>query len=257
MFSNETSCPSLFADLLATRLRQDDLWQHEPAWQHYFGLNGTPDLLDVTANFLQERLAQVMIISAGDCARLRSLWSGAKANCREIADGEWGERWAWGSGLDHIGPWGCRHRTHPHICKVALLTKPLFPRFFADMNERMQTKVVGMHLEEVFVLTPQLLESEILRQRREGGNVKGFLFCNPNNPLGVVYPRQLAIDLMEVCKRHKVRCSLHYFYCRFLKTVSWLSRCTSYLTRSTLSPFLTLPPPFPVFSVSQWRRCYI
>ena len=113
------SCP-LFADLLATRLRQDDLWQHEPAWQHYFGLNGTPDLLDVTANFLQERLAQVMIISAGDCARLRSLWSGAKANCREIADGEWGERWAWGSGLDHIGPWGCRHRTHPHICKVAL-----------------------------------------------------------------------------------------------------------------------------------------
>ena len=63
MFSNETSCPSLFADLLATRLRQDDLWQHEPAWQHYFGLNGTPDLLDVTANFLQERLAQGMIIS--------------------------------------------------------------------------------------------------------------------------------------------------------------------------------------------------
>ena len=99
--------------------------------------------------------------------------------------------------------------------------KNLFSRFFADMNERMQTKVVGMHLEEDFVLTPQLLESEILRQRREGGNVKGFLFCNPNNPLGVVYPRQLAIDLMEVCKRHKVMCSFHYFYCRFLKTVSW------------------------------------
>ena len=147
----------------------------------------------------------------------------------------------------------------PHMQggSVFYRTKPLLFRFFADMNERMQTKVVGMHLEEGFVLTPQLLESEILRQRREGGNVKGFLFCNPNNPLGVVYPRQLAIDLMEVCKRHKVMCSFHYFYCRFLKTVSWLSRCTSYLTRSTLSPFLTLPPPFPVFSVSQWRRCYI
>ena len=83
------------------------------------------------------------------------------------------------------------------------------------MNERMQTKVVGMHLEEGFVLTPQLLESEILRQKGEGGNVKGFLFCNPNNPLGVVYPRQLAIDLMEVCKRHKVRCNFHYHYCRY------------------------------------------
>ena len=77
-------------------------------------------------------------------------------------------------------------------------------RFFADMNERMQTKVVGMHLEDGFVLTPKLLEAEIQRRKREGGNVKGFLFCNPNNPLGVVYPRQLAIDLMEVCKRHKV-----------------------------------------------------
>ena len=72
------------------------------------------------------------------------------------------------------------------------------------MNERMQTKVVGMHLEEGFVLTPQLLEAEILRRKQEGGNVKGFLFCNPNNPLGVVYPRQLAVQLMEVCKRHKV-----------------------------------------------------
>ena len=111
----------------------------------------------------------------------------------------------------------------PHMQggSVFYRTKLLLFRFFADMNERMQTKVVGMHLEEGFVLTPQLLESEILRQRREGGNVKGFLFCNPNNPLGVVYPRQLAIDLMEVCKRHKVRCSSHYLYCRFLKTVSW------------------------------------
>ena len=77
-------------------------------------------------------------------------------------------------------------------------------RFFADMNERMQTKVVGMHLESGFVLTPQLLEAEILRRKKEGGHVKGFLFCNPNNPLGVVYPRQLAVQLMEVCKRHKV-----------------------------------------------------
>ena len=85
-------------------------------------------------------------------------------------------------------------------------------RFFADMNERMQTKVVGMHLEEEFVLTPKLLEAEILSRKREGGNVKGFLYCNPNNPLGVVYPRQLAIDLMDVCKRHKVRVYCHETY---------------------------------------------
>ena len=77
-------------------------------------------------------------------------------------------------------------------------------RFFADMNERMQTKVVGMPLENGFELTAQLLEAAIVRQKNEGGNVKGFLYCNPNNPLGVVYPRQLTLDLMEVCKEHKV-----------------------------------------------------
>ena len=77
-------------------------------------------------------------------------------------------------------------------------------RFFADMNERMQTKVVGMPLENGFELTPQLLEDAIARQKNEGGNVKGFLYCNPNNPLGVVYPRQLTLDLMEVCKKHEV-----------------------------------------------------
>ena len=45
--------------MIAERLRREDLWQHEPEWQHYYGLNGTPDLLNVTTNFLQERLAKV------------------------------------------------------------------------------------------------------------------------------------------------------------------------------------------------------
>ena len=52
--------PFSFLDLIAERLRCEDLWQHEPEWQHYYGLNGTPDLLDVATNFLQERLAQVI-----------------------------------------------------------------------------------------------------------------------------------------------------------------------------------------------------
>ena len=52
---------TLIVELLSERLRRDDLWRHESDWQHYFGLNGTPDLLRVTTNFLQERLAQVKV----------------------------------------------------------------------------------------------------------------------------------------------------------------------------------------------------
>ena len=77
-------------------------------------------------------------------------------------------------------------------------------RFFADMSERTATKVVGFHLDEGFILTATLLEKELVRQREAGVVVKAFLYCNPHNPLGVVYPKELTLQLMEVCKKHQV-----------------------------------------------------
>ena len=72
------------------------------------------------------------------------------------------------------------------------------------MNERMKTCVVGMHLEDGFTLTSGLLEKEITRRKLGGEKVKAFIYCNPNNPLGVVYPKHLTLELMDVCKRHQV-----------------------------------------------------
>ena len=77
------------------------------------------------------------------------------------------------------------------------------------MNERMKTRVVGMELEEGFTLTSALLEREILRRKAKGESVRGFIYCNPNNPLGVVYPRQLTLQLMGVCKKYQVRLIFH------------------------------------------------
>ena len=56
----------------------------------------------------------------------------------------------------------------------------------------------------MFELTPELLEEEILNQHKLGKCVKGFIFCNPNNPLGVVYSKELTLNLMEVCNKHKI-----------------------------------------------------
>ena len=50
----------------------------------------------------------------------------------------------------------------------------------------------------------ELLEKELVRQREAGVVVKAFLYCNPHNPLGVVYPKELTLRLMEVCKEHQV-----------------------------------------------------
>ena len=55
-----------------------------------------------------------------------------------------------------------------------------------------------------FTLTPELLETEILTQHQLGKCVKGFIFCNPNNPLGVVYSMELTLSLMEVCRKYQV-----------------------------------------------------
>jgi len=171
-----TAVNGLCEELLSERLRRHDLWQHESDWQHYFGLNGTPDLLRVTSNFLQERLAQGEKLSAENLRMVNGVSGGLEALAWIVSDpGD-----------------------------LVIVPTPTYARFFADMNERMSTKVVGMHLGEGFELSPQLLEAEIVRQKRSGGKVKGFIYCNPNNPLGVVYPQRLTIALMEVCKKHQV-----------------------------------------------------
>ena len=72
------------------------------------------------------------------------------------------------------------------------------------MNERMKTCVVGLELGAGFSLTADMLEVRISEVRESGGQVKAFLLCNPSNPLGVVYPRQLVLELMEVCRRHSI-----------------------------------------------------
>ena len=55
-----------------------------------------------------------------------------------------------------------------------------------------------------FHLTPEILEEEILKQHILGNHVKGFIFCNPNNPLGVVFSKELMLSLMRVCAKYNV-----------------------------------------------------
>ena len=51
-------------------------------------------------------------------------------------------------------------------------------------------------------MTAELLERKIKEQELSGRKVKAFLFCNPHNPLGTIFPKNLILQLMEVCKRH-------------------------------------------------------
>merc|ERR1712088_1278569 len=81
-----TAVNGLCEELLSERLRRHDLWRHESDWQHYFGLNGTPDLLRVTTNFLQERLAQGEKLSAENLRMVNGVSGGLEALAWIISD---------------------------------------------------------------------------------------------------------------------------------------------------------------------------
>lgn len=175
-----TAVNALCEDIIQERFKKDDLFTHEPAWQHYMGLNGTPDLLKITATFLTERLGKGVEISPGNLRTTNGASAGLEALAFILSDPE----------------------------DVILIPTPTYGRFFADMNERFKTKVVGFHLEEndksKFCLTAELLEKKIIQEKNSGRSVKAFMYCNPHNPLGIIYPKDLTIRLMEVCKRHEV-----------------------------------------------------
>ena len=89
---------------------------------------------------------------------------------------------------------------------VVITPTPTYARFFADFEERAGVKLEGLQLSESdnFLLTAQKLEETILKQMKLGNSVKGFLFCNPSNPLGEVYPIDLTQELMKVCAQYKI-----------------------------------------------------
>ena len=64
--------------------------------------------------------------------------------------------------------------------------------------------VIVLSLGDDFQLSKELLERSIIEQKSQGKNVRGFIFCNPNNPLGVIYDKNLMLELMQVCAQHQV-----------------------------------------------------
>ena len=115
-----TAVNSLTEEMIEKRMSQCDIFKHKRQWQHYYGLNGTPELLTTTASFLTKRFAKWKTIVSRDNLRLvNGVSSGLEALSFVLADPE----------------------------DVILVPVPTFARFFADMNERMKTNVVGFHLE--------------------------------------------------------------------------------------------------------------
>ena len=115
-----TAVNALVEDLMQERLTKGDLFEHKTEWQHYYGLNGSPDITATAAQFLTERVTRGQVtISPSNLRLVNGVSAGLEVMSFILADpGE-----------------------------VILTPVPTYARFFADMNERMKTEVVGVHLE--------------------------------------------------------------------------------------------------------------
>ena len=50
----------------------------------------------------------------------------------------------------------------------------------------------------------EVVDDYIKELKKEGYQVKAFIHCNPNNPLGDVYGEETTLNLMRVCKEHQI-----------------------------------------------------
>ena len=87
MINLGTAVNALSEEMVEKRLSQPDIFKHKRRWQHYYGLNGTPELLTTAASFLTKRLAKWKTIVARENLRLvNGVSSGLEALSFVLAD---------------------------------------------------------------------------------------------------------------------------------------------------------------------------
>ncbi|OJJ62949.1 hypothetical protein ASPSYDRAFT_143268 [Aspergillus sydowii CBS 593.65] len=88
-----------------------------------------------------------------------------------------------------------------------LLARPHYGQFPIDLGYRVGAKVVGVSFGETdpFGLeTVDIYEKAITDAQRQGIRVKAFLLCNPQNPLGRCYTREVLEAYMRFCQKHNL-----------------------------------------------------
>lgn len=63
-----------------------------------------------------------------------------------------------------------------------------------------------------FELTVERLEEALTKAHDENVRIRGLFLMNPHNPLGDVYSKELVMDMLRFCKRHKLHVVLDEVY---------------------------------------------
>ncbi|RSL63268.1 hypothetical protein CEP54_005267 [Fusarium duplospermum] len=88
-----------------------------------------------------------------------------------------------------------------------LLGRPHYGNFPIDLGYRVEAKIIGVSFEETdpFSLeTVEFYEKALADAKSQGIRVKALLLCNPHNPLGRCYPREVIEAYMKFCQKHSL-----------------------------------------------------
>ncbi|PWY93052.1 PLP-dependent transferase [Aspergillus sclerotioniger CBS 115572] len=89
-----------------------------------------------------------------------------------------------------------------------LLSKPYYSAFKTDFSLRPEAVVIPVSMGDIESLSPESISAyetaAIDYEKRTGKRVRAVLLCNPHNPLGKCYPRDIIITLMQFCQSRQM-----------------------------------------------------
>lgn len=106
------------------------------------------------------------------------------------------------SSIEHLS-WACANPG-----EAFLLGQPHWGTFVPDLTLRFGAQLLPVTFHDIDPLGDgcvQKYKDVILKARSRGQKVAGLVICNPHNPLGRCYSREILIRLMHLCEE----CQLH------------------------------------------------
>ncbi|KAH6962351.1 pyridoxal phosphate-dependent transferase [Ilyonectria sp. MPI-CAGE-AT-0026] len=90
---------------------------------------------------------------------------------------------------------------------VFLLGQPHYGSFIPGLTIRLGARVSQVSFKGVDPLGMEAVrayEDKLIESRQNGCNVAGLVLCNPHNPLGRCYPREVLVALMRLCQKYQI-----------------------------------------------------
>ncbi|GLI76910.1 hypothetical protein PoHVEF18_005188 [Penicillium ochrochloron] len=89
-----------------------------------------------------------------------------------------------------------------------LLGRPFYGTFIPDLSTRPGATVVPVNFDDVDPFSAEAVskyeEALLSFQETSGKKVKALMLCHPHNPLGRCYPREVIIQLMQLCQKYQI-----------------------------------------------------